>query len=385
MRVYLDHNSTSPMREEVRERWLEVLDATGGNPSSPHLSGRRARAWIDDARARVAAALGVLEDEIFFTSGATESNNLALFGVLETAGDAAGLVTTAVEHSSVLGPAAELEARGRPVVRVGVDSSGLPDPRELAAAAARPGMRLLSVSAANNETGALPDLDGMARELARLGAARPIVHTDAVQALGRIPVRLADWSADLASFSGHKLGGPPGVGILWRRRGVPLHARAFGGGQELELRPGTENTPGIAAAALAVELAVSERDSYSRRVGTLTRELWTELSAELPSLRLLGPPLTSERRLPNTLCVLVPGTAGQVLVTRLDLAGLEVSAGSACASGSIEPSHVLLAMGLTRDEARAGVRLSLGRSTTREECKRTVGAFHDAFATSRAT
>src|SRR5262245_16902270 len=152
MRVYLDHNSTTPMRAEARERWLEVLEATGGNPSSPHLAGRRARAWIDDSRARVASALGVAEDEIFFTSGATEANNLALFGALEAAGERPGLVTTAVEHSSVLGPAAELASHGRPVVKVGVDSTGLPDPLELASAASRPDVRLVSVAAANNET-----------------------------------------------------------------------------------------------------------------------------------------------------------------------------------------------------------------------------------------
>jgi len=385
MRVYLDHNSTTPMRVEARERWLEVLEATGGNPSSPHLSGRRARAWIDDARARSAGALGVAEDEIFFTSGATEANNLALFGALEAQGERAGLVTTAVEHSSVLGPAAELAARGRPVVRVGVDSTGLPDPEEIASAASRPDVRLASVTAANNETGALPDLLALGEALARLGTGRPLLHTDAAQALGRIPLRLGEWGADLASFSAHKFGGPPGIGILWRRRSVALRPRAFGGGQELDLRPGTENTPGIAATALAVELAVREQESYSRRVGALARELWSTLAEGFPALRLLGPPLESDRRLPNTLCVLVPGTAGQVLVTRLDLAGLEVSAGSACASGSIEPSHVLLAMGLTRDEARAGVRISLGRSTTREECKGAVAAFHNAFATSRTT
>jgi cysteine desulfurase len=385
MRVYLDHNSTTPLRAEARERWLEVALELPGNPSSLHASGRRARAIMDESRARVAATLGVHEDEIFFTSGATEANNLALFGVLEASGATSGLVTTAVEHSSVLEPARELAARGRPLAVVPVNAQGLVDPAAVAAAAAEPDKVLVSVGAANNETGALPDLAGIARELRRLGGGRRILHTDAAQALGRIPVALGEWGVQLASFSAHKVGGPLGVGVLWRARGIPLRPRYHGGGQESDLRPGTEDVPGIAAAAVAIELAVREQPEFVERAARLSRELWAGLRARLPGLRLLGPPVDSPRRLPNTLCVLVPGTDGKVLVTRLDLAGLEVSAGSACASGSIEPSHVLLAMGLTRDEARSGLRLSLGRNTTPEECKRALAVFHEAFASSRAT
>jgi cysteine desulfurase len=214
---------------------------------------------------------------------------------------------------------------------------------------------------------------------------RPFLLVDAVQALGRVPVRLAEWGADLASFSSHKVGGPAGVGILWKRNSVPLRPRTFGGGQELDLRPGTEDVPGIAAAAVAIELAVREQAAVAGRCAELTRWLWTELARALPGLRLLGPPIDSARRLPNTLCLLVPGTDGKVLVTRLDLEGLEVSAGSACASGSLEPSHVLLALGLSSDEARSGLRLSLGRNTSAEECKRALAVFHKLFAPSRAT
>jgi cysteine desulfurase len=384
MRVYLDHNSTTPLRPEVRERWAEVAHAELGNPSSLHLSGRRARALVDDARAEVAAALGVHEDEIVFTSGATEANNLALFGVLEAAGRERGLVTLATEHSSVLAPARVLARRGRPVVTVPVDGEGLPDPEAVAAAAADPALALVSVSLANNETGAMPDVPEVARALARIPGPPRRLHCDAVQALGRVPLALAEWGVGLASFSAHKVGGPGGVGVLWRARGVALTPRIHGGEQELELRAGTENVAGICAAALAMRLAVEEQAAYAERTARLARELWTELARALPRLRLLGP-ASAARRLPNTLCVLVPDTDGKVLVTRLDLAGLEVSAGSACASGSLEPSHVLLAMGLTRDEARAGVRISLGRNTTSADCKRALAVFHDEFASSRAT
>ena len=384
-RVYLDHNSTSPMRPEVRARWLEVAEEHLGNPSSLHSAGRRARALVDDARAGVAAALRVHEEEIFFTSGATEANNLALGGVLALAGSEAGLVTTAVEHSSVLETASALAAAGRRVTIVPVNPLGLPDPAAVVRAATEPGLGLVSVAAANNETGAVPDLAAIAAGLRKLPGQRPRFHTDAVQALGRIPVPLGEWGVDLATFSAHKLGGPPGVGILWRARGVALAPSFHGGGQELALRPGTENVPGIVAGAVALELAVREQAEFAARAHDLARKLWTDLSASVPGLRLLGPPIDSKQRLPNTLCVLLPGTDGKVLVTRLDLAGLEVSAGSACASGSIEPSHVLLAMGLTRDAARSGLRLSLGWNTTAEDCKRALAIFHAEFSSSRAT
>ena len=386
MRVYLDHNATTPLREEARERWLEVSARIRGNPSSVHAAGRRARSIVDDSRARVAGALGVAEDEIVFTSGGTESNNLALFGVLAAAPAGHALVTSAIEHSSVLGPARELAARGRPLTLLSVDSQGRVDPGELSAALRRAPAALVSIQAANNEIGTLQPLAELARSLADLPpGTRPRFHTDAAQALGRVEVDLASRGVDLATFSAHKVGGPSGIGILWRAKGTPLHPRLFGGGQELELRPGTEDVPGIAAAACAIELAVQEQAEYARATGELVRFLWKELERELDGVRLLGPPLESHERLPNTLCVLVPGTDGKVLVTRLDLEGLETSAGSACASGSIEPSHVLVALGLDENAARSGLRLSLGRSTTHDECKRAVDILKKVFAPSRAT
>lgn len=373
-RVYLDHNATTPLREEARAAWLAVHDTLAGNPSSLHRSGRRARDLVDRSRERVAAALGVHEDEVVFTSGGTESNNLALVGGLGSRGEGRALVTSAVEHSSVLETARALESSGHPLVLVPVDREGMPDPGALARALARPEVGLLSLQAANNEIGSTPDLGAAAELLRARGAGRPFFHSDAVQALGRLPLRLADWGVDLASFSAHKIGGPSGVGVLIRRRGVPLAPLLHGGGQESGSRAGTEDVAGIAAAAVAIELAVREQESFAARTSELAAFLWSELVSKLPGVRLHGPGIERARRLPNTLNIGVEGADGRVLVTRLDLAGLELSAGSACASGSLEPSHVLLALGLSLDDARAGLRLSLGRTSTRGDCVVAVDA-----------
>ena len=401
MRLHLDHNATTPLRLEARERWLEVVDALGGNPSSLHAAGRRARAVIDDARAQVAGALGVLEDELLFTSGGTESNNLALIGVLDVGPEPErarrALVTTAVEHSSVLGPARALERRGHPLHILGVDAEGMPDLESLRQRLEGDGApaTLVSVMTANNEVGTVPDLAALRTVLESAPGARPFLHTDAAQGLGRLPLELRDGPADLASFSAHKVGGPVGTGVLWRRKGVPLAPLLHGGEQEAGLRPGTEDAAGIAAAARAIELAVNEREDYHARLAALVQETWHALAARVPQLELLGPALDSrtlglERgarasRLPNTLCLRVPSTDGKVLVTRLDPASLEASAGSACASGSLEPSHVLLAMGLDANEARAGLRLSLGRDTSRDECMQAVDLLGQLLAPSHAT
>ena len=373
MRVYLDHNATTRMRAEVRACLIEQLERGTANPSSAHASGRAARQHVDQARERVAAALGVDEDEIYFTSGATEANNLALLGYLRPRGLDAGLVTTAVEHSSVLEAAGRLAFEGHAVAVTGVDGEGRVTLDELCSAAAEPGYALVSVMAANNEVGSITPLERVGSALAELPRERrPALHTDATQALGRVPLDLRVGRVDLASFSAHKIGGPPGIGVFFRRRGVGTEATAFGGSQEGGVRPGTENVPGIVAAALAFELAVRDREDYARRTRELALLLWTEVQRALPGVSLSGPPMASHERLPNTLNIQVPGVEGRVLVTRLDVEGLEASAGSACASGSLEPSHVLLAMGRSADEARAGLRLSLGHDSTEEDVHNAV-------------
>jgi len=231
----------------------------------------------------------------------------------------------------------------------------------------------VSVQAANNEVGTLGPLADLGDGLADWGPGpRPWLHTDAVQALGRVPLELARWGVDLATLSAHKLGGPLGMGVLVRRGAVPLLPLLTGGEQEGGLRPGTEDVAGAVATAVAVELAVEERDAHAARLKELEGQLWSDLSSRVPGVRLLGPPPTASDRLPGTLNVLLPGVDGKVLVTRLDLEGLEASAGSACASGSLEPSHVLMAMGLAEHEARAGLRLSLGRTTSWADVRQAV-------------
>jgi len=382
-RVYLDHNATTPMRPEVRAHLSEALARDAGNPSSVHASGRASRALLDQARERVAAALGVHEDEVVFTSGGTESDNLAILGCLRAAGVDSALVTTAIEHSAVLEAAAAAEREGHPVTRLPVDSQGRVEPLAVLEALRGGGAALLSVMAANNEIGSLGPLAELGEGLRSLGKLRPLFHTDAAQALGRVPLALRDWGIDLASFSMHKLGGPLGVGLLYKRKGLKLVPLQYGGGQEGGLRPGSENVPAISASAVAVELAVNERAVQTARMHDLCRSFWGQVQRVLPQARVNGPDPSQEARLCNTLNLSLPGIDGRVLVARLDLEGLEVSAGSACASGSLEPSHVLLALGRTSDEARAGVRFSFGSGNDERDVHACVEILRRIFSPSR--
>jgi len=382
-RVYLDHNATTPMRAEVRAHFAEALERCAGNPASVHAAGRAARALLDQARERVAATLGVHEDEVLFTAGGTESDNLAVLGSLRAAGPGAALVTTAIEHSAVLEAAAAAERAGQRVTRLAVDSHGCIDPEEALAAVRTSSAALLSVMAANNEIGSLGPLAELGQGLEALGKLRPKFHTDAAQAFGRMPLALRAWGIDLATFSAHKLGGPLGVGVLYKKKGLELTALQYGGGQEGGLRPGTENVPAISAAALAFELAERERDAYTRRMRGLCRSFWDQVQRVLPQARVNGPDPAQDARLCNTLNLSLPGIDGRVLVARLDLEGLEVSAGSACASGSLEPSHVLLALGRTNDEARAGVRFSFGSGNDEQDVRASVDILRRIFSPSR--
>ena len=387
-RVYLDHNATTPMDPVVRARWLEVQDELVGNPSSLHAGGRWARDLIDRAREQVAGALRVHEEEVIFTSGGTESNNVALRGVMAAQGPEHGLVTSAIEHSSVLETARALADQGHPLSIVPVDDRGCPDFDTLANHVARPETVLVSMHAANNEIGTLFDLQHVADVCSRTATSSGreiILHTDAVQALGRVPIDPRAWGVNLVSLSAHKVGGPVGVGVLLRTKGTRMHPLLTGGGHEGGLRAGTEDVAGIVSAALAIERAVEQRASFAERTHKMCRTLWHDLCGNVPNARLVGPALDSQERLPNTLAFLVPGEDGKVLITRLDLEGVAVGAGSACASGSLEPSHVLSALGYDEDEARAALRVSLGATTTEEDCRVASDVFQKVFASSRAT
>ena len=365
-RIYLDHNATTPVRPEVVEAMARVLRDVPGNPSSVHAEGAAARAVLDRAREQVAAALGVAADEVIFTSGATEANNTALAGVGAARTDGRRhLVSTAVEHPSLEAALLALEARGFPVTRVSVERSGRVA-AEAVRAALRPDTALVSVIWANNETGVLQPVEAVADSVRECGA---WLHSDVTQALGKHALPAAFGPLDLLSLSAHKLGGPKGVGALVVRRGVPVEALLLGGPQERRRRGGTENLAGIAGLGVACERAAAELTERTARDAALRDRLWHGIAAHVPGAVRNGDPAHT---LANTSSVSFPGLAGELLVQALDLEGVAVSSGAACASGSIEPSPVLTAMGLDAAAARGTLRFSLGRDSTAAQIDRVL-------------
>ena len=366
MRIYLDHNATTPVRPEVVEVMDRVLREVFGNPSSVHAEGVRAREELETARARCAALVGAAPEEVIFTAGATEANHLALLGIAGRP-DRPGrhLVSTCAEHPSVEAPLARLEGEGFEVTRLPVDRRGLVDPAELEAAL-RPDTALVSILWANNETGVIQPMEVLAGIVRDRGIP---LHVDATQALGKIPVDLERVPADLLSASAHKLGGPKGTGMLVRRRGVRLEPLLRGGGQERGLRGGTENVAGAAGFGLACELAARELEERGRRYAALRDRLWEGLRRAVPDARWNGAPAPV---LPNTLNVCFPGASGELLLQALDLEGVAASAGAACHSGAVEPSAVLLAMGLAPEEAACSLRLSVGHGVDEAQIDRVL-------------
>jgi cysteine desulfurase len=354
--TYLDHNAITPVRPEAAAAVARALSAFG-NPSSVHAAGREARALLDEARARVAAALGVAARDVVFTSGATESATLAIRGVLGAAPEGrTSLVVTAVEHPCVLDLARDLARHGTPVQVVPVDRAGVVD-LEVLRHAVSPETALVCCMLANNETGVLQPV-AEAADLAHEAGA--LFFCDAVQAAGKIPVDLPSLRADLAAITSQKFGGPRGAGALWIAPGVRL-APIAGGHQERGRRAGTENLPGLAGMGAALQAAGADLAGEAERIRRLRDRLEAGLRAAIPGARVngLGAP-----RLPNTLSITMPGADGEALLIALDLEGICASAGAACTSGSTTPSHVLSAMGLSVDEARATLRLSLGWNST---------------------
>jgi cysteine desulfurase len=358
MAIYLDHAATTPLRPEALEAMLPYLGGAFGNPSSAHSVGRAARAALDDAHERIAAALGGSAREIVLTSGGTEANNLAIKGAA-WAGRARGsrILVSAVEHHSVENVARHLEKFSFQVDLIPVDRFGRLDPDQVAEAIDERTI-LVSVMLANNEVGTVQPIAAIAEKVrARRGV---LFHVDAVQGAAYLGVDVADLGADLVSVTAHKLDGPKGVGALWVRRGTQLMAQQQGGSQERYRRAGTENVAGAVGFAVALERAVAEAPAVTRRLVAL-RERLAEACYAVEGVEVTGH-LTE--RLPGLLSLIVRDVDGAAVAAALDLEGFAASTGSACTSGSAEPSHVLLAMGYPEEMARGALRLSLGRSTT---------------------
>lgn len=369
--IYLDHNATTPVAAEVLAAMLPYLTEAFGNPSSPHSLGRRAAKAVEVAREQVAALIGARPDEVVFTSGGTESNNLALRGIAAAApGDRRRIVTSAVEHPATVQPLAHLAAHGWHVTTVDVTPHGHLDLPAFRAAMG-PDVALATVMLVQNETGALMPVTAVTAEARAAGA---LVHTDAAQAVGKIPVDVDDLGVDLLSIAGHKLYAPKGVGALYVRAGTPLVPVLRGAGQEHGLRPGTENVAGIVALGAACALAQQDLREEPARTATLRDELGQRLEAAIPGLVRLTP---LQDALPNTLLVMFPGVAGWDLLDACP--SLATATGSACHSGVHTPSGAVLAMGVDPIDARGTVRLSLGRGTTGEHVEAAAAALIDAF------
>ena len=368
--VYMDYNATTPLRDEVKASMVADLEIFA-NASSMHEAGRRARDRVEQARTQVAALIGAHDPlSLLFTSGGSESNN-TVFNTMYDIGRRPGatrrkIITTAIEHPCVLNAAKHLAEENFPVVFLGVDGHGRINleelERELDPGRSEGGPTLLvSVMAANNEIGTLQDMKAITATAKAAGA---FVHTDAVQAAGKVPIDVAAWGVDYLTLSGHKLYGPKGVGCLFVRKGAPAEPLIRGGHQELGIRAGTYNNQGILGFGLAAELARLDLDSFVKRAWALRERLRKGIAANVPDVRFNGHPTEV---LPNTLNVSFPGAEGEAILLSLDLEGIELSTGSACASGSLDPSHVLMATGVGPELAHGSIRFSMGRGTTEED------------------
>ncbi len=375
----MDHAASTPVLPEVSEAMLPLLTEDFGNPSSVHSYGRAARAAVEDGRERVAAAIGAGPSEIVFTAGGTEADNLALKGAAhKLRGNGNHVVVTAFEHHAVLDAAASLAQSGFEVTRLPVERDGSVDPLEVGAAV-RPGTVLVSVMTVNNEIGSVQNVSAISRAV-KAANPRTLVHTDAVQALGNIPVDVHRWGVDLAAFSAHKLGGPKGVGALFVKAGEPVDAVIHRGGHERGLRSGTLNVAGIVGFGVAAELAAKEVYEKNERLGKMRDELLAGIRTFVPDVIVNG---GLEDRIAGNLNVSIPGARGETLLLLLDQAGIAVSTGSACQSGALDPSHVLLAIGLSKSLAKGSLRFSLGRASTQDDVDAVLAALPDVVATAR--
>lgn len=359
-RYYFDHSATTRVDPKVAAAMEQAMTVTFGNPSSMHSFGRDARVLIEDAREKIAHLLGASSTELFFSSGGTEADNLALIGVMQANRDRGDhLITSKIEHHAVLDTAHYLENNEYKVSYISPDATGMIQPDDLLRAIT-PGTALISIMHVNNETGTINPIS----EIGKIARERGILmHTDAVQSFGKLPVNVDDLNVDLLSISSHKIYGPKGCGALYIRKGVKIQPRAFGGHQEREIRTGTENLPGVIGMSVAAEICREKMASEAERLTLLRDRLWQGLSDRLPDIHLNGHLV---QRLPGLNNVSFEGLEGEALLLSLDTKGIAASTGSACSSGQTTASHVLLAMGIPAEIAQGSIRFSMGRENDEE-------------------
>ncbi len=382
--IYVDHAATTPVRAQAREAMIPHFAESFGNPSSLYALAQESRNAVDEARERVAGVLGCRTREVVFTSGGTESDNAAIKGTAHAMRKSGRhLVTTAIEHHAVIHSCEQLEDVGFDVTYVPPDATGIVDP-EAVANAVRPQTVLVSVMLANNEVGSVQDVrttsDLVKEKAAGLGTS-VVFHSDAVQAAGKLSLDVDEMGVDLLSLSAHKVNGPKGVGALYVRRGTPIEPLIAGGGQERQRRSGTENVPGIVGFGVALELANEERHSFNDRCERLREQIVTGILERVPGAILNGHP---QQRLSNIAHFSFQGVEGEPVLLGLDFAGISASSGSACSSASLEPSHVLIAMGMDPSLAVGSVRISLGIDNTQEDANAIMDVLPDVLRRLRA-
>ncbi len=369
--IYCDHSATTPVAAEVAEEMQRVMRDIWGNPSSVHQTGRAAKVELELARERLAESLGARRNEVIFTGGGTESDNFALRGIAAALREHGNrIITSRVEHHAILHTCEALEHDGYAVTYLDVDQYGRVNPADVESAITEDTI-LISIMHANNEIGTINPID----EIGRIAHHHRILfHTDAVQTFGKLPVDVETLPVDALSISGHKIYGPKGIGVLYANRNIDIHPQLTGGSQERNLRAGTENLPAIVGMARAVQLMLQHRDEETGRLRALQQQLEEALPGALPDAKIHGHP---RHRIPGLTHMGIPGVDGESLVLNLDMRGIHVSSGSACSSGSITPSHVLLALGYDRQTAREAIRISLGKSNTADDIPVIVRALAD--------
>lgn len=369
-RIYLDHASTTPMDKRVISAMLPFFNTQFGNPSSLHQEGKKAEVEMNKNRGEISKLMGAMPENIIFTGGGTESDNLAIFGVAKAhAQHGKHIISSPIEHHAVLNSLEELKKWGWDIAYIKPDAKGIIKAEDVINAI-RPDTVLVSIMYANNEIGSINPIAGIGRQILQYRKNNktnyPLFHVDACQAAGYLDLDVEKLHVDLMAISGSKIYGPKGVGALYVRRGVKIQPIIFGGEQERHLRAGTENTAGIAGLAKAMQLVINEREKESKRIGELSRYLWQQIQKQIPNVKLNGPDIGPER-LSNNLNITFRGIEGEALLLYLDEYGIMCSTGSACAAKSLEPSHVLKALGMQPQEARGAIRFSLGHDNTKKD------------------